>query len=119
VDFMTPRELAAQWRADADVLDRHGATQLASTCRAHADALDAALRSEADDVLDLTTAAQLSGYSPDRLRHKVAAGEIPNAGRKGAPRVRRGDLPTKRRKRMSGFDPASAARDLLRIGTHA
>lgn len=116
---MTPRELAAVWRADAETHERYGATQLALVCRMHADALDVALAAEASDLLDLTTAAQISGYSPDRLRHKVAAGEIPNAGRKGAPRVRRGDLPTKRRKQSLGFDPASAARDVLKVSAHA
>jgi hypothetical protein len=113
---MTPHDLAARWRADAETHEQYGATQLAHVCRMHADALDAALRSEADDVLDLTTAAQLSGYSPDRLRHKVASGELPNAGKRGAPRIRRGDLPMKRRKRSGGFDAANAARDVLRIG---
>lgn len=94
---MTPTELAQRWRRDAETFDRYGASQMAQVARTHADDLDAALRSVADDTLDLTTAARESGYSTDRLRHKVATGEIPNAGRKGAPRIRRGDLPMKKR----------------------
>lgn len=115
---MTPSALAASWRQDADVLDRNGAEQLARVCRTHADELEAALRSVADDALDLATASRESGYSPDRLRHLVADGALPNAGRKGAPRIRRGDLPVKRRVTGGPFDAAATAHDLLSTGGH-
>jgi hypothetical protein len=111
---MTPSELAAQWRQDAETLERY-ASPLADVCRRHADELDAALRSVEDSTLDLTTAARESGYSPDRLRHLVAAGDIPNAGKKGSPRIRRGDLPLKRHATGGGFDAEATARDLLRV----
>ena len=91
---VTPTELAQRWRGDAETLDRYE-PNLARVCRDHADALDSAMRSVADDALDLATAARESGYSRDRLRHLVSAGEIPNAGKLGAPRIRRGDLPSK------------------------
>jgi hypothetical protein len=116
---MTPAELAERWRHDAELLDRYGDDQLATVCRTHADDLQAALQSVADDTLDLASAAQESGYSPDRLRHLVAEGEIPNAGRKGSPRIRRGDLPVKKRRAVGRFDAAGAARDLLRGKAHA
>lgn len=114
---MTPSELATRWREDAELLDRYAST-LADVCRRHADELDAALRAVADDPLDLETAARESGYSPDRLRHLVAAKQIPNAGRKGAPRIRRGDLPVKPHVRGGVFDAATTARDLLRGSDH-
>lgn len=110
---MTPGELAARWRQDALLLERYGDDQLALVCQTHADDLEAALRSLEDDALDLATASKESGYSVDRLRHKVAANEIPNAGRPGAPRIRRGDLPMKRRANGNGFDAAAAATALL------
>jgi hypothetical protein len=110
---MTPKELLERWRQDAELLDGYGATQLATTCRRHADDLAAVLRSVEDDALDLAAAAQVSGYSPDRLRHLVASGAIANAGRKGSPRIRRGDLPIKRRGGAGGFDAAAVAGDLL------
>ena len=110
---MAPAELAARWRADAVLLERYG-SPLAAVCLRHADELDAALRTVADDALDLAAAARESGYSPDRLRHMVAAGTLPNAGRKGSPRIRRGDLPRKRRGTSGPFDAAATARDLLR-----
>jgi hypothetical protein len=113
---MTPRELITKWRADADVLAIYD-PRLAEVARRHAEQLEAAVRAEGDDVLDLTAAAKVSGYSVDRLRHKIAAGEIANIGRKGAPRVRKGDLPTKtRRARGAGFDAAAAARRHLGRG---
>lgn len=110
---MTPKDLAQRWREDAEVHDRYGAAQLAQVCRSHADEMESALRSVADDALDLASAARESGYSPDRLRHLIAEGSIPNAGRKGSPRIRRGDLPLKRRSNHGHFDAAAAARSLL------
>lgn len=111
---MTPRELAERWRADAETLSKHGADSLARVCRTHADELDESLRAASSEALDLTTAARESGYSRDRLRHMISAGELPNAGRKGAPRIRRGDLPAKPGARASEFDAAAAARRVLR-----
>jgi hypothetical protein len=112
---MTPHELLAKWRQEAELLDGYGASQQAIACKRHADELDAALRSLADSALDLTTAARESGYSPGRLRHLVAEGAIPNAGQKGSPRIRRADLPTKRRLVGGGFDAAATARDILKV----
>jgi hypothetical protein len=110
---MTPNELAARWRLDAETFDRYGDAQLAKVARTHADDLEAALRSVADDALDLSAAARESGLSVDRLRHKVAAGEIPNAGRKGSPRIRRGDLPSKKGAGNGRFDAPAIARSLV------
>jgi hypothetical protein len=107
---MTPTELAQRWRKDAELLDRYGDDAMARACRTHADDLDAAMRSVADDALDLTAAARESGYSPDRLRHLVAEGTIPNAGKKGSPRIRRGDLPIKRQASNGRFDAVAIAR---------
>ena len=50
-----------------------------------------------------------SGYSESRLRHLVAAGELQNAGKKGAPRIRRSDLP-KKAAGVNVFDATAAAR---------
>lgn len=45
--------------------------------------------------MTLTQAAEVSGYSDDHLGRLVKDGIIPNAGRPGAPRIRRGSLPRK------------------------
>jgi hypothetical protein len=107
-------ELARRWREDADLLASYGDERGATVCRRHADALDAALASQGGELLDLATAARVSGYSPDRLRHLVASGQVPNAGRKGSPRVRRADLPVKPRPAGDGFDAAGKAAAILR-----
>ena len=111
---MTPTELATKWRRDAETVLHYGDVQAAQILRGCANSLDAAMRALDDDKLALSEAAKESGLSVDRLRHQVAAGEIPNAGRKGAPRIRRGDLPFKRKERKSGFDAQAAARSILK-----
>src|SRR5262245_1980720 len=105
-------ELVVQWRDTAATLAAHGAEQGAATCRLHAAELEAALRATDDELLDLAAASGESGYSADRLRHMIAEGAIPNAGKRGAPRVRRADLPRKRTK-AGGFDAAAAARRMV------
>ncbi|MDB4890458.1 MAG: hypothetical protein JWL61_2313 [Gemmatimonadetes bacterium] len=58
-------------------------------------------------------AVRESGYSADRLRHKIAAQEIPNAGRKGSPKIRRADLPRKGHRSGMPFDAGAAVRKLF------
>lgn len=48
-----------------------------------------------DDVITLEEASRVGGYSVDHLQRLVALGTIPQAGRKGAPRIRRSDVPSK------------------------
>jgi hypothetical protein len=110
---MTPEVLIRAWRARADELEPY-CPPAAVAWRAAADDLERAWREAADEALTLSEAAAESGYSASRLRHMVADGAIPNAGRKGAPRLRRADLPRKQKKeRHSGFDARAAARRLI------
>jgi len=109
---MTPKELSERWRSDAETLASYD-ERLAAVARRHADELDASLASLADDVLDLKAAAKASGYSTDRLRHMIADGDLPNVGRKGAPRVRRGDLPKKPGTSGNAFDATMIAGNIL------
>lgn len=48
-----------------------------------------------DALLSLTEAARESGYSVGHLSREIRAKHIPNAGRDGAPKIRRRDLPRK------------------------
>ena len=48
-----------------------------------------------EEPLTLTKAAEESGFHKDTLQHRVANGDIANAGEVGAPRILRVDLPTK------------------------
>jgi len=106
-------DLIRRWHEEAALLRRYGDDRGANVCVLHADELDHAARAIQDEVLTLEKAAVESGYSRSRLRHLVAEGSIPNAGRKGSPRIRRGDMPRKPRER-AGFNAGKAARAVLR-----
>lgn len=92
---MTFADLIARWETEAATLEGYGAVQAATAARRHAAELRAALDARADELLDLSQAAHESGYSRRRIRELIAEGTVPNAGRKGAPRIRRADLPRK------------------------
>lgn len=85
--------LAAQWRGEAESLRTRGMDREARMVESFADDLESEVREMEDETLTLEEAADESGLSYSSVQHKVAAGEIPNAGEKGSPRVRRGDLP--------------------------
>ena len=88
-------DLAKRWSAEAESLSRWGDDRGASILRVCAAELSAEVRAQDDEELTITAAAAASGYSADHLRALVASGEIPNAGRKGSPRIYRKDLPRK------------------------
>jgi hypothetical protein len=91
---MSVRDLPAQFRAEAAHLEPY-APAAAVAWRAAAARLDAELIAADGEALTLSEAAKESGYSPDHLRHMVAGGTLENAGTKGRPRIRRGELPKK------------------------
>lgn len=69
------------------------------------------------DELTLKGAAAISGYSADHLSRLIRAGSLPNVGKKGAPRIRRADLPIRPKRdiataRNTGYDPIADARSL-------
>lgn len=90
-----PTNLPALWREQATELRSWGAEPQATLLDRVADELDAAFARQNDKTVTLTEAARFSGYHPDSLGRLVRDGDIPNAGRKHAPRVRLGDLPRK------------------------
>lgn len=55
--------------------------------------LERLAENDGSNELSLTTASNLSGYSTDHLSRLIREGTVPNAGRKGSPRIRRADLP--------------------------
>ncbi len=90
------RQLECRWRKEAEHLrERYGplGESLAALCGAHARELKEVLRAEEDRVLTLEEAATYSGRGKSTIRRWLDTGQIENAGRKGAPLVRRGDLP--------------------------
>ena len=92
----TPSGLLAAWRDRAQFLSDFGDPNSAKLWLTAAAELERALASVADETLSLVEAARISGFTADYLGHLVKTGKIKNAGRKGAPRIRRADLPEKR-----------------------
>ena len=111
--------LAERWRERAESVREwaaaEGSARALEGCAAE---LAEAVRAALDEELTLEEAAAVSGYSKRRLRELVAAGEVPNAGRRGAPRIRRADLPLKPgAKSESDYDVgADAAALVARLG---
>ncbi len=113
---MTLMDLADGWAIEAASLERWGDDRGATILRQCATELNAAARAHDDEEFTITAASAASGYSCDHLRALVASGEIPNAGRKGAPRIRRADLPRKAKVTSNGFDAGAEARSILGAG---
>lgn len=114
---MRPADLPTAWRERAAELRRWAAAEgAARALEAAAAELETALRAADDEPLTLSEAARESGYSVRRLRELIAEGRLPNAGRRGAPRIRRGDLP-RRATTAGGYDPREDARELLKLAS--
>jgi hypothetical protein len=109
------RELVAQWRQKAEAL-RPFAEPAARAFEAAADELADAVARDDEQLLTVQEASRASGYSADHLARLLRDRTIPNAGRKGAPRIRRADLPRRApvaKRSRSGYDPTADARELL------
>ena len=85
--------LPTHWRARATELERY-APAAAQAFKDAADQLDDALQSKVDTV-SIKEVAALGGFSTDHIQRLVSSGRIENVGRKGRPRIRRNDVPTK------------------------
>jgi hypothetical protein len=110
---MTLADLRQRWLSEAAHVRPYNAGA-AVAFETAARELEAAMREQEAETLTLDEAARESGYHADSLRHMVASGEIPNAGRKGAPRIARRDLP-KRAGRAAGstYDATADALSLV------
>ena len=87
--------LPANWRRHAKALRRYGGETPATALESCAAELEATLVERDETTFSLVEAATESGYSADHLGRLVRDGRIPNAGRPGAPRIARTDLPRK------------------------
>jgi hypothetical protein len=103
-------------RTEAARLKRHGALEAAATKEVDAEELEAFVRDLEFAALTLDEAAEESGYSAAHLSRLLSEGALRNAGKPGAPRIRRGDLPRKCRsnpKRKEKKPPTSGGPDLV------
>lgn len=114
------QRLASTWQARAVDLRNWGAAEgVATAWECAATELTEQIAQHADEALSIQEAASVSGYSADHLSRLLRNGDIPNAGSRNRPRVRRGDLPIKRRRigiarsASAAYDPATDARALL------
>ena len=111
---MTLHGLPQKWETEAELLDGYGCVEAAASARRHAHELTEAIRDAENEELTLDQAARESGYSKRRIRELIADKSIRNAGRKGAPRIKRGDLLKKPSMRgAEGFDASKHAADIL------
>jgi hypothetical protein len=92
-----PGDLPALWRERAETLRTYGDPNSARLWDIAAVELERALEVFAGETLSLRDAARESGFTADHLGALVKRGKIPNAGRKGAPRIHRHDLPPNKR----------------------
>ena len=90
--MMASAGLPDRWRAAAEDLRRYGADGQATALEACAAELEAEERDYLFETLTLEKAAEELGVSYDTMSRRIRRGEIPNAGRKGKPKVRRCDL---------------------------
>ncbi len=96
----------AEWRERAALLRRYGAEGAAAAFEECAETLEEDLRVWKEEPLTLGEAAEASGYSADHLGRLVRDGKILNAGRQGAPLIRRADLPIKVKTRAAVAEAA-------------
>jgi hypothetical protein len=87
--------LVENWRRRAALareLAAEGAARAFEVCAAD---LELGIAAGNDELLTLTEAAEVSGFSADHLGRLIRQGKIINFGRQNAPRVRSADLPRK------------------------
>jgi hypothetical protein len=104
------RVLLHEWRAEAATVRR----RYADESKAHlltvlADELEEALSEGEETLLNLTQAAQESGYTAGQLRRMIRSGNLTDYGRNNAPRVKRADLPLKPGRLRTGTSPVQLA----------
>jgi hypothetical protein len=119
--------LVIRWRAQEETLRAFGAAGQAEAVARCADELARAIEASDGELLTLTRASAVSGYSPDHLSRLIRQGRLANVGRPHAPRVRRGDLPRKAARlpaspaapHLVGADPRQVVRAVVTSGKGA
>ncbi len=93
---MTLGGIIRKWMERREIFRRsHAWVEGARICDEMLADLGAVASDDQAQLLSLTQAAAMSGYSREHLGRLVRDAKIPNAGTPNAPRIRRCDLPTK------------------------
>lgn len=88
-------DLAERWEREAQSLRPRGLEREATMEDSFAEELRERVSEWKLDALTVVEAAEESRYSESHLRNLLSEGDLPNVGREGPPRVRRGALPIK------------------------
>jgi len=94
-DRTSVKALPGTWRKRAKALRRYGSESPAVALERCAAELEDTIAERDETTFSLVEASRESGYSADHLGRLVRDGKIPNAGRRGAPRIARRHLPRK------------------------
>jgi hypothetical protein len=92
MDLTALFDLVTEYREDALRLRPLGAPGAAAALEEAAERLEARLADWLDAPLTPQQAAAETGLKRETVAKRIASGELPNAGRKYRPRVRRRDL---------------------------
>jgi len=93
---VTLDEVVAEWRTEAEIMQKHGLVARAEHLLAQADQVEAARATEANTLVTVEEAVRLSGKHADTIRRWVRAGTLRNHAPAGEPPLfRRGDIPTR------------------------
>jgi hypothetical protein len=113
-------ELLNRWRSLAsalrDELDERGAAIIERRARELAEWFAA----KGDEPVSVAEASEATGYTQDHLRRQLGSGELKNAGERGRPRIRRGEVQPKgfqrlARSKSQSYDPIADVRALNEI----
>ncbi|MEQ1857237.1 MAG: hypothetical protein ABL963_12235 [Longimicrobiales bacterium] len=105
-------DLPRIWRGRADELRPYAPAAAEAFTRAAVE-LEESLHADGAEELTLAEAAQESRYAARTLREKLAKGELPNAGARHRPRIRRADLPRRAGAAQGGWDASAHVADIV------
>ncbi len=102
--------LAERWQDEASGYERDRAmVEGHLLLRRLVDEMREAWHEDQREPVTVAEASALSGFSRSHLYHCIEDGTLPNAGRRGTPRIRRRDLPRKPGTRPQGLIPLERA----------
>ena len=93
--MIDPGDLLKRWHDDEERFRAYGQDPIADVIQRCRSELAEWWRERQFDVLTIEEASAYSGLAPGTIGNKIRAGEIPNAGDKHRPRVRRFNLPAR------------------------
>ena len=121
--FLTSNEIedfVKQWTSLAATLRAEFDERGAAITEKRARELQEWIAAKRDDTISVNEASAVSGFSTDHLRRQLGSGDLKNAGERGRPRIRRGEVRPKGFQRLArsntkSYDPVADVRALEEI----